>query len=203
MQEDYGKLWYQDVSNKLAINRALDAMNGNGLALPCRVVSVSGSIVTVTFLVQNAGALPNVTIPKAESPYFRMPTQVGDTGIAMSADTILSNISGLGSSVPDFNRNYGNLSRLFFVPISNNSSPPTNQTQAIAESADGVLLQTSDKSVSLSLSSTGITISVGGTTWTFSSSGLTLSNSVIAETHVHLYTPGTGTPIDTGEPLAG
>lgn len=203
MQEDYGKLWYQDVSNKLGINRALDVMNGTGLSLPCKVVAVNGSIVTVMFLVQNAGALPNVTIPKAESPYFRMPTQIGDTGVVISADTILSNISGLGSSVPDFNRNYGNLSCLMFVPVSNKGAPPANQTQAIAESPDGVLLQTSNGNVSLSLTSSGVTIKIGSTTWSFTASGLTLSNNVVAETHVHLYSPGTGTPTDTGGPLAG
>ncbi len=203
MQEDYGKLWYQDAANKLAINRALDIMNRRGMALPCMVTAVSGSIVTVTFLVQNAGALPDVIIPKAESPYFRMPTQIGDTGVAISADTILSNVSGLGSSSPDFTKNYGNLSRLFFIPISNKSSPPTNQTQAIIESSAGVLAQTSDGSVSISLTSNGITLKVGAATWVFSGTALTLANGVAAETHVHLYTPGTGTPVDTGEPLAG
>jgi hypothetical protein len=203
MQEDYGKLWYQDVSNKLGINRALDVMNDSGLSLPCKVVAVNGSIVTVTFLIRNAGALPNVTIPKAESPYFRMPTQVGDTGIVISSDTILSNVSGLSSDVPDFNKTYGNLSRLIFVPVSNQGAPPTNQTQAIAESSGGVLLQTSDGNVSLSLTSSGVTIKIGSTTWSFTGSGLTLSNNVVAETHVHLYTPGTGTPTDTGGPLAG
>jgi hypothetical protein len=203
MQEDYGKLWYQDVANKLGINRALDVMNGSGLSLPCKVVSVNGSIVTVMFLVQNAGPLPNVTIPKAESPYFRMPTQIGDTGVVISADTILSNVSGLGSSIPDFNRDYGNLSRLMFVPVSNQGAPPANQTQAIVESADGVLLQTSNGGASVSLTASGLTISIGSTTWTFAASGLALSNGVVAETHVHLYTPGTGTPTDTGGPLAG
>lgn len=203
MQEDYGKLWYQDVSNRQSINRALDVMNSLGLSLPCEVVDVSGSIVTVTFKIQNAGALPNVTIPKAESPYFRMPTQVGDTGVAVSADTILSNISGLGTSVPDFTKNYGNLARMFFVPISTKASPPTNQTQAIMQSPAGAILQTSDGSVSISLTPNGITITAGGKSWIFTSAGLTLSSGVVTETHVHLYSPGSGTPIDTGIPAAG
>ena len=76
------KVHYVLALNNFAAQKALDAINLLGKALPASVVSVNGSIVTVKFEV-NAGQqqLPNVTVPKLESQWFRAPTQVGDKGI--------------------------------------------------------------------------------------------------------------------------
>lgn len=46
------------------------------------------------------------------------------------------------------------------------------------------------------------TINAAGKTWTFGSAGLTMSDGVVAETHVHQYIPGSGAPTDTGPPIA-
>ncbi|MHB1781027.1 hypothetical protein, partial [Acidithiobacillus sp.] len=79
MASNSSKLWLQDSLNRLAIARAQGEIQRQGMALPCHVIAVSGSIVTVQFDVSGV-SLPQVTIPKAESPYFRQPTQIGDKG---------------------------------------------------------------------------------------------------------------------------
>src|ERR1700740_3746370 len=119
MAENYGKLWLQKTSNQLAITRAQQAIRRLGRALPCRVVAVSGSIVTVAFEVNAAPwTLPNITIPKAESNWVRMPTQVGDKGYTAPADAYLGGISGLGGGVATLTQP-GNLTALVFTPVSN------------------------------------------------------------------------------------
>jgi len=195
------KLWVQDSLNKLAIQRATDMIRQRGLALPCSVKAVNGSIVTVSFNVQGGGALPNVTIPKAESQYIRTPTQVGDVGVTIPADVILASASGIGTALADISRSYGNLSTLMFVPLGNKSFPAVNENAAYVAGPQGAVVGMIDGSSTITVDSTGITITVGSKTWTFTNAGLTLSNGVVDETHVHLYTPGTGTPTDTGPPV--
>ncbi|MHB8388147.1 MAG: hypothetical protein ACYDBH_01040 [Acidobacteriaceae bacterium] len=196
------KLWLQDRLNKVAIQRATDMIRQRGLALPCHVVAVAGSIVTVSFDVQGGGTIPNITIPKAESQYIRTPIQIGDKGVTIPADVILQTASGLGSTPADMTRSYGNLSTLMFVPLANKSFPVVNVNAVYVAGPDGVVIGMLDGSATITANASGISISVGSNTWTFTASGLTLSSGVVAETHEHLYTPGAGTPINTGEPVA-
>ena len=65
------------------------------------------------------------------------------------------------------------------------------------------MIQTPDGSVSINLTANGVTIKVGDSTWSMTAAGLTLSTGVVAETHEHLYSPGTGTPTNTGQPVSG
>ena len=129
MSDDYSKLWIQRNLNQLATNRALEAIKGTGRALPCKVTEVAGSIVTVTFEIKGtqtpAGTtatfegwtLPPLTLPKAESQWLRAPTQKGDLGMTMPADTFLGGVSGLGTGVADPTVDYGNMTTLVFVPV--------------------------------------------------------------------------------------
>ena len=199
---DYDRLWAGQHLDQLGHRKASEAIEQLGMALPCYVVAVDGALVTVAFdLQQVPWTLPNITIPKLESPYFRMPMQVGDKGVTLPADASLSSIAGYNAAAPSWGRR-GNLTALVFAPVSSKLSPPPNQTQAIAQGPGGALVQTSDGSVSINVTANGVTITVGADTWTFTSSGLTLSTGIVAETHEHLYTPGTGTPTNTGEPVA-
>src|ERR1700761_5731268 len=118
MASNFAKLWFQKDQNQSAINRAKQTIANTGKALPCRVVAVNGAIVTVAFEVDTAPyTLPQITIPKAESPWIRMPTQVGDLGVTVPADAYLGAVSGLGGGVAKlFGR--GNLSSLVFLPVS-------------------------------------------------------------------------------------
>lgn len=140
---------------------ALDQIQLEGKAFPCEVVAVEGAIVTVQFLVNSPYLLPQVTIPKAESPYFRMPTQVGDLGYAAAADVRLGGVSGLGPGTADLSRP-GNLTALVFVPLSNAASPPPNQTQAVAQGPGGFLGQTMDGTVKVDVTETSISLTVNG-----------------------------------------
>ena len=91
MADDFTKLWLQSAHNDLAINRAQEEIKRQGRALSCRVVAVIGAVVTVAFEVDaSPWTIPQITIPKAESPWVRMPTQVGDFGYTQPADAYLN-----------------------------------------------------------------------------------------------------------------
>ncbi|HEX7911796.1 MAG TPA: hypothetical protein VF534_27395 [Paraburkholderia sp.] len=199
MAENYAKLWVQKSANKLAINRAQQAIQNTGRALPCRVVKVSGAIVTVAFEVQDSPqALPNITIPKAESPWVRMPTQVGDKGVTMPADVYLGGVSGLGGGVATMTRR-GNLSALVFVPVSSASSGPIDPNAAQVQGPDGVILQTTAGTTSsIVTNQNGTTITFGTTTFTVNASGITMT--VAGQTFVFNATTATSTlPIHAPE----
>lgn len=217
MADNYAKLWIQKSLNQGAIRRAREAIQATGRALPCQVVKVSGSIVTVSFQVNSSvWSLPQVTIPKAESNWIRMPTQVGDFGWTVPADSYLGGVSGLGGGVADL-AVPGNLSALVFVPISNKNAPPVDQDAAQIQGPNGAIIQTTTGTTSsvvtnqtgttvtfggasLIVNASGITMSFGGKTVTLTSAGLTIDG-ILFDSHTHLYTPGTGTPTDTGGPL--
>src|SRR5580692_8889340 len=112
MADNYDALWIQKNLNIHATNRALLAIQETGRSLPCSVTAVDGSLVTVKFEVMGAWTLPPLTLPKAESAWMRTPTQVGDVGFTVPADTFLGAISGLGGGVADLSKDYGNLSTL-------------------------------------------------------------------------------------------
>ena len=132
------RLWFQSNANKLAETRARQAISQTGAALPCKVQSVTGSLVTVTFectstVYQNGQpvqtTLPPLILPKAEAQWLRAPTQVGDFGITVPAGTYLGAISGMGSGTANLETAYGNLSTLVWVPIGNvdfGASPNAN-----------------------------------------------------------------------------
>lgn len=190
----------QSSLNRLAVKRVEEAIDRLGMALPCRVESVSGSIVKVSFQVQGL-SLPSVTIPKSEDPYFRRPTQVGDTGVTQPADVYLGGISGLGGGIAQAVRE-NNLTSLIFVPVSNKNSPPPSgfENYAVAQGPDGVLIQDMSGATQIIASKTnGITLTAGGHTITINSSGITLDG-IVWGTHTHPYIPGTGSQTETGSP---
>lgn len=217
MANNYAKLWVQKNANQLAINRAQQAIQNTGRALPCRVVSVDGAIVTVAFEVNAAPlTLPNITIPKAESNWIRMPTQVGDKGVTMPADAYLGGVSGLGGGVANLTRP-GNLSALVFVPVSNAGSGPVDPDAAQVQGPNGVIAQTTEGitssavvnqqgvtltygTTSLVLDATGITMTFGSQTIVLNGSGL-LINGDSYEDHTHGYFPGPGAKVQTDPPI--
>lgn len=180
MASNFAKLWFQSNLNKLAINSAGKVIQNTGRALPCSVTKVNGSIVTVKLEIDTAPwTIPQLTIPKAESQWIRVPTQVGDKGIVIPADAYLGGISGLGDGNHTLVKP-GNLGALMFFPVAATGFPSVNTNQAFVCGPDGVLLQTKDGSVSINLTESGIVITVGSATYTFSSSNLTTNEDVIA-----------------------
>lgn len=96
--------------------KAQDAIAALGKGLPCTVVAVvSPGIVTVNFEVAVTPApLPQVTMPVGKPPYIQYPIQVGDIGVAMSADLRTGGLTGLGAGVPTLGDTVGNLSAMTF-----------------------------------------------------------------------------------------
>lgn len=176
MSDDHSKLWFQRNLNQTAITRAEQAIKSLGRALPCRVTKVSGAIVTVEFEVDTAPwTLEPITIPKAESNWIRMPTQVGDTGVTAPSDLYLGGISGLGGGRADM-RKRGNLSTLYFVPISNASSGPIDPNAAQIQGPNGAIIRTtSGTTSSIVTNDQGTTITFGTTTFVLNATGITLT----------------------------
>ncbi len=225
MANNFAKLWAQKLLNRNAIRRAQAEIQNTGRALPCKVEAISGSILTVSFNV-SPWILPKIKIPKAESPWIRMPTQIGDKGIVVPADQYIGSVSGLGN---DLDSTPGNLSSLIFLPVSNAQSPPIDPDAAQIEGPNGAIIQTSDGAAKATVSPTGVkatfgsavcdlssssskvsfgaisvivdasgvTVIAGGVPIKFTASGLNI-NGVDYLAHTHLYTPGSGTPTQTG-----
>jgi len=199
---DFDTLWLQPKLLASARNQALQAIQQTGRALPCTVVSVNGSLVTVNFEIASPPTLPQIIIPIAMSQWIRIPVQDGDQGITVPADTFLGGVTGQGG-IADLSVNYGNLSTLVFVPIASTAfaAPPRANIfwgngphgARIGDSANATYIDCDPDTGT-------VTIAAGGKTWTLSAAGLTMSSGIIAEVHIHGgVAGGSGT---TGEPEA-
>ncbi len=197
--DNYSTLWVQSNLNAMAIGRAQQAIASTGRALPCSVVATNGALVTVKFEVQGGPwTLPHITIPKAESQWIRNPTQIGDVGLTLPADTFVGGISGQGSGIADQTKDYGNLSTLVFVPIASTKMPPTaDPTKAWVNGPTGAVLSDEAQTASVTVAPNLVTVRVGGLTWLFTPAGLTLANNVVAENHLHPTPSGiSGSPME-------
>lgn len=198
MSDSADKLWIQPNLAKLAINRAAQAIQSTGRSLPCHVTKVNGSMVTVAFEVDaTPWTLPEVTIPKAESPWIRMPTQVGDKGYTVPADAYLGGVSGLGGGVASLT-SVGNLSALVFVPLSNSNAPPIDQDAAQVQGPNGAIIRTTTGTTSqivtdqngttvtfgntsIVTNGTEIVLTAGGNSITINSSGIAFHGAVTGD----------------------
>lgn len=177
------KLFLQKNLNQIAINRIRQEIDSKGKALPCRVVAISGSFVTVAFEVDSGvQTLPQITIPKAEGSWIRSPTQVGDFGLTIPADVSLAGVSGKGG-VANMTRR-ANLTALAWVPIASTAFSTVNTNQAFVSGPQGVQLQTEDGSTSITIAVGTITLKAGGKTVTLNSTGLTIDG-IVFDTHHH------------------
>lgn len=185
MAEESSKLWLQSSLNRVAVRRVHDVVQSLGRRLPCRVTAVNGSIVTVAFEIQAAPwTLPEITIPKAESSWIRMPTQIGDLGWTETADAYLGGVSGLGGGIAT-TAPPANFGALVFVPISSANSPPIDQNAAQIQGPNGVILKTTTGTAcSVVLNTNGITMTFGSKVVTLNASGLTIDG-ILFDAHVH------------------
>lgn len=185
------KLWVQKTLNQAMIARAAAAIQSTGRALPCRVTAVNGATVTVSFQTNNAGyVLPRITIPKAESNWIRNPTQIGDAGITVPADTHIGIISGLGATIPNMANKPGNLSALVFMPVSDSRSPPPDPDAALVSGPNGAIIKTTTGTASSVVTNqSGTVVTFGTVTITVDASGVTINS---GGQPINLI--GTGTP---------
>lgn len=195
-----------DNAQKLQLTRSLDRLSTDvvnreiqrqGQALPCSVVAVNGSIVTVKFEVNTAPQqLPSVTIPVFGPEYIRYPIQApsggnpGTLGVVFPCDAGIYNVDGLGSGVPDLSQP-ANLSSLVFFPVGNkNWSPPTDPNKIEVYGPAGAIIRTADRSVIITLKAGGGTdaMDVVGEV-TFNQLVTMLADAIINDirftTHVH------------------
>ena len=156
MADNYLKTPLGQSLNDWAYQKILNAVNSQGRALPCSVVAVEGSIVTVRFEVNAAPAtLPRVKIPVAGAEYIRYPIQVGCLGVAFPASVRIGNVSGLSPGVPTM-ATPGNLAALVFFPCGNVGWPATDDANSLViYGPDGVIIRTMDGSKKVVVSATG------------------------------------------------
>lgn len=108
---------------KLGRAKANDAVQMLGRGLPCTVAAVVGpGIVTVNFAVATApAALPQMTMPVCKFSFIKFPLQVGNIGVALSADLRTGGLTGLGTGTPNLQDTVANLSALTFFPLGSTS----------------------------------------------------------------------------------
>jgi hypothetical protein len=149
------KIPYARALNAAATRKALDAQQLLGKALPCSVVAVSGSIVTVAFQLKSPFTIPNVTMPMFGPQYIRYPTQVGDLGVTLPADVYLGGISGLGGGIADLTLP-ANLSALVFFPIASTNWSATEDANAVViYGPDGAILRDANKTTQVKVDAGG------------------------------------------------
>lgn len=149
-----------------------------GQILPCHVIAVDGAIVTIAFDVLAGNlTIPQVTCPIAESEYIRLPVQVGDKGICMSADTRLGGVTGLGQGLAPLST-AGNLGGLFFVPLGNKNWFSVNGQYLVMYGPDGVEITTANQDCTLVLNSSGITISLNNGNLTINNGNTTMNGNL-------------------------
>jgi hypothetical protein len=169
--------------NRHARAKALDQIWKRGLSLPCQVVSVAGSIVQVSFQIQqNAGTetatLPNVTIPVATSEYTRLPIQPGCNGVAMAADAYLGGMSGIGGGVASLTQQ-GNLTALFFVPLGNSGWFSVDGNVLTLYGPQGVTVMDEAKTTIVNVTPSGLTATNGAIEIAMTSTAVTITSPIV------------------------
>ena len=168
------KLNFGGNMHSFADQKIADAMQMAGKVLPASVVSRSGHMITVSFLLQNIPyVLPQITIPLFGPEYIRYPMRKGSKGIVIPADTYLGGASGLGGGTADLTPP-ANLSALVFLPISNTEWQDVDYNVLTMYGPEGVTLRDSASKTTFLLTPQSITIAtpsqfqvtVGGTVLT-------------------------------------
>jgi hypothetical protein len=159
MSSNAQKTPYARSLNRFAEQKIRGAYEMLGKALPAYVVAVSGSIVTVSFELTSPYTLPNVTCPMFGPEYIRYPTQVGDLGVVIPIDVSIGGIDGLGSGTANLLLLPANLSSLVFFPVASSKWSATDDPQKVViYGPNGVVIRTTDKSCTLTLSAAGVNI---------------------------------------------
>ena len=137
----------------------------------------------------------------AALPYFRIQAGnsaivvdpvAGDIGMAAFCDHDISSvIANKAQSNPGSFRRFDMSDGIYFGAVGNVNGAPTQFIEMLA-AAGGINITTPATA----------TINAGGKTFTFGSAGFTMSDGIVAETHQHTYTPGSGSPTTTSGPVA-
>lgn len=160
---------------------AASTLQQTGRALPCTVVSKTGSIVTVQFDVDSPFTLPHVTMPLFGPEYIRYPIQVGDRGMTIAADARVVGVSGLSTSTSTLGTPT-NLACLAFLPLGNTQWFGVDPNALVMYGPNGVVLQDTGGNSTFVLTPTSVaihtpqsfTVTCGNTTFTLTPTGYSL-----------------------------
>lgn len=166
-----------------------EGLSGLGQVYPCTVkeVGVDGegnTVVTVNFEINpvsstgNKITLPPVTMPIAESSYIRLPVQVGDTGIAISASVRIGGITGLGTGLAPLSP-ASNLGALVFLPVSNVNWDTLDPDAVVINAPNGSIIRTEDGKAIVTVAKDKITVAYGSTTMVVNNSNVTITGNLV------------------------
>jgi hypothetical protein len=149
---------------------------GFGWQLPCIVKAVNGSMVTVAFEVDTGGEItfPEVTCPIAQSRYVRLPVQVGDFGMCISANARLGGVTGLGKGLAPLGLPF-NLGALVYVPIGNINWSAVDPNAVNINAPNGVVLRDTNNNCTVTLTPTGVNVVIGSTSFIVDGTGVTVN----------------------------
>jgi len=175
----------------VAQGKVADAFQQYGQSLPCRVVAVTGAIVTVAFEIDSDFTLPQVSMPIAGSEYIRLPIQEGCLGVALSASASLGGISGLGTGTASLTPP-SNLGALIFQPVGNKNWSEVAGDKLVMYGPAGATIQDEAATSIIAATTAGISMTFGGHSVVISASGVIIDG-VPFLTHPHSgVTTGTG-----------
>jgi phage gp45-like len=165
------------VQSKLEQNR-----QNFGWQLPCRVIAVNGAIVTVNFEIDTGGqyTFPPVTCPIAQSIYVRLPVQIGDLGMCISADARLGGITGLGvkGALSPLGLPF-NLGALVYVPLGANDWSSVDPNAVNINAPNGVVIRDTNNQCTITLTPSGVTIVRGSTQVIINDTGITMYGNLL------------------------
>jgi hypothetical protein len=174
------------VSLSNVFNTKLDQyQEGFGWQLPCVVKAVNGSIVTVAFQVDTGGTFtfPEVTCPIAQSTYVRLPVQVGDFGMCISANARLGGVTGLGQGLAPLGLPF-NLGALVYVPIGNLNWSEVDPNAVNINAPNGVVLRDTNNATTVTLVPSGVTVVRGSTKVIIDDNGITMYGNLTVHGHI-------------------
>lgn len=144
----------------MGIKTASNQSQRQGRCYPCTVAAVNGAIITVNYEVQSTiFTFPQTQMPLFGPEYIRYPIQVGDKGMAVSADIFLGGMSGLGTGTATLSE-IPNLGGLVFLPIGNANWSTVDPNATTLYGPNGVVLRDSDSKVTITLTPSGVTINM-------------------------------------------
>ena len=174
MNDDALLLPFAKSLNQFVQGQIAGALQNLGQALPCSVVAVNNTLVTVSFELIGPITFPQVTVPQAISRYARPPTQAGDKGILIASDAYLGGVSGLGGGTAYYGQQPPNLSALVFLPIGNTAFPAVDGNAYNITGPNGAVIQSDNGNSKITLTPTSITLTVGSVSLIINSSGISV-----------------------------
>lgn len=149
-----------------------------GWQLPCRVIAVDGAIVTVNFEIDTGGqyTFPPVTCPIAQSIYVRLPVQIGDLGMCISADARLGGVTGLGvkGALSPLGLPF-NLGALVYVPLGATDWSSVDPNAVNINAPNGAVIRDTGNNCVITLTPTGVNVTIGSTSFLVESGGVTVN----------------------------